>query len=231
MSELIAVSLMGFLSSAHCVGMCGGFAAAIGASDRAIMPVLARQLVYNLGRVFTYAFLGACGGFAGLYLSRFNSALITVQQLFSGAAGVTMLLVGVSLLGLRAVPRARLERLTSLFAPLFSHFLNARGGFFLAGLANGFLPCGLVYAFLALAVATGSVAEGMLTMTFFGAGTVPAMVLIGLGSALLNRTVRLRVMRLAACFIIIAGAVTITRAFPAKDNCHPKAQVSVAVRG
>jgi uncharacterized protein len=50
------------------------------------------------------------------------------------------------------------------------------------GLANGLLPCGLVYAALGLAVATGSAAVGALTMTVFGLGTVPALAAFGLGA-------------------------------------------------
>ncbi len=165
----------------------------------------------------------ACGGFAGLYLSRFNTQLVSAQQVFSVLAGVIMLAVGLSVLGLLRLPRAVSGGVSNLFAPLYRHFLNARstGGFFLAGIANGFLPCGLVYAFLAMAVTKESVSLGMLVMLCFGAGTVPVMVLIGCGSKLLSRTTRLRVYRVAACFVILAGIRTIVRGIPSGDApCH-----------
>ena len=223
MGELITVFVAGLLSSAHCIGMCGGFAAAIGATDQPMLPLVGRQLIYSAGRLTTYAFLGACGGFAGLYLSRFNTQLVSAQQVFSVLAGVIMLAVGLSVLGLLRLPRAVSGGVSSLFAPLYRHFLNARstGGFFLAGIANGFLPCGLVYAFLAMAVTKESVSLGMLVMLCFGAGTVPVMVLIGCGSKLLSRTTRLRVYRVAACFVILAGIRTIVRGIPSGDApCH-----------
>ena len=98
----------------------------------------------------------------------------------------------------------------------FLQLLSTRGGigYFVAGVANGFLPCGLVYAFLAMAVATQDVGRGAVVMIAFGLGTVPAMMAIGCGATLLSHTARLRVYRLAAVFVVIAGAATIYRAFP-----------------
>ncbi len=214
MTELVSVFVIGLLGSAHCVGMCGGFAAALGARNQPLTLTVGRQIVYSLGRIFTYAFLGVVGGFAGLYLSRFNWALVGAQQLFSILAGAIMLLIGVSALGLVRFRRFEGSALWSLVTPLFGHFLSARSwpGFFLAGLANGFLPCGLVYAFLALAVAGGDVVNGLLLMCAFGAGTVPAMVGVGCGAAFLGNVWRGRIYRAAACFVIVAGLVTIWRA-------------------
>lgn len=232
MTELVTVFTLGLLSSAHCIGMCGGFAAAIGATKQPIWPNLSRQLVYSAGRIFTYSFLGACGGFAGLYLSRFESQLLTAQQVFSILAGVVMILVGASSLGLFGRKSRGAGSLTSLFAPLFRHFLNARGlgGFFLAGVANGFLPCGLVLAFLALALASGGVAQGALIMIAFGLGTVPAMVAIGCGANLMSHAVRAQVFRLAASLVIISGALTIHRGWspPAEDCCAEEIPVAMA---
>jgi hypothetical protein len=213
--------MLALLSSAHCVGMCGGFAAAIGASKLRAGPSLIRQIVYSAGRVFTYSFLGALGGYAGLYLSRYDTALVRTQQVFSLLAGVMMVLIGAWTLGLFRLRVFRSGAFASLLAPLLGHFLHSRGrsGYFLAGLANGFLPCGLVYAFLATAVATGDVVRGMLVMAVFGAGTVPAMVITGCGSSLLSHSVRTHVYRLAAVFILLAGVMTIKRGIPSGQPC------------
>lgn len=222
MIEAGAIVAASFLGSAHCIGMCGGLAAAVGATQRKFWPVLARQLVYTLGRVFTYAFLGAAGGLAGQSLGRYDTTLVTMQQVFSILAGIVMLYVGLSTLGL--IPKragSRLGILSEAWASLFKHFLNVRGnvGFFLAGLATGFLPCGLVYAFLAMAVATTNALQGMLLMAAFGLGTAPAMIAVGCGSAILSRTARIRVLRIAACAIIVMGVASIYRAIPREGNC------------
>lgn len=61
--ELSLIFLSGLLGSAHCIGMCGGFALSIGVGSKSWKNNLARQTVYTLGRAFTYAFLGALVGF------------------------------------------------------------------------------------------------------------------------------------------------------------------------
>ncbi len=223
-ANLLAVFAGGVLGSAHCVGMCGGFAAAIGATHRPFWPTFGRQIVYSLGRICTYGFLGAAGGSAGLYLSRFKTPLIGAQQAFSILAGVIMLYVGLSVLGLIRFRRRRAPAATGLLPSLFTHFLNAKGpgSVFTAGLATGFLPCGLVYSFLAMAAATGDLVQGGLLMICFGLGTTPAMVLIGCGSRLLTHTARAKIYRVAAVIVVVLGVVTIARAIPAQqgDCCH-----------
>lgn len=218
MVEPAAAFVLAFIGSAHCIGMCGGFAAAIGATRERFTPLLLRQLTYSAGRVFTYAFMGACAGYVGLYFSRFDTGgLVTAQQVFSILAGVTMIVVGAAVLGLfgRRKP-GKVGAIAALFAPMFRQLLGARGGvgYFIAGVANGFLPCGFVYAFLAMAVATQDVVQGLAIMVAFGLGTVPAMLAIGCGATLLSHTARLRVYRVAAVFIVIAGGATLYRAFP-----------------
>jgi sulfite exporter TauE/SafE len=211
----------GLLGSAHCIGMCGPIAAALGTIDVPLRPLVVRHLAYNLGRVFTYAFMGAMAGAAGLWLSQYRLPMIAAQQLFAVVAGVIMLAVGLSVLGLIRLPRT--WAVPEIFAPLYRGLLNARsvGGFFLAGLANGFLPCGLVYSFVALAAAGGSVAAGWLLMAAFGLGTLPAMLAVGCGSRLLTHAARLRVYRVAAVLIVLLGGVTVARAFTAPAGaCH-----------
>jgi len=118
---------------------------------------------------------------------------------------------------------------------LFRQFLMGRGRWpvFVAGLATGFLPCGLVYAFLAAAVATGNVLKGMLVMACFGLGTVPAMAAIGCGSRVLSLRLRQHVFRLAACFVVLLGGATIYRAVATMGgrSCHEGSAVSAGSLG
>lgn len=231
MNELFSTFILGLLSSAHCLGMCGGFVVTIGAARQPIGPLVARQLVYSSGRITTYAFMGAVAGFSGLYLSRFDSTLVTVQQVFSIVAGVMMVAIGASVLGLFRLPGLKSLGVGSLFAPLFQQLLSAKGthGFFLAGIANGFLPCGLVYAFVAKAVASGSMVNGLSLMIAFGLGTVPAMVAMGCSGQLISHTARRRVLQIAACLVVAVGAITIVRAIPSATPCERCADVGDAV--
>lgn len=223
-AESLAITAGGFLGSAHCIGMCGGFACAVGAGRARFWPLFARQLLYNTGRVFTYAFLGALAGSTGLYLSRFQLGPVNPQQAFSLLAGAIMIFIGLATFGLVRMPPAWSAATSRLFAPLFAYFLNARGwfGYFLAGMANGFLPCGLVYAFLAMAAAAQDGPHGALVMILFGLGTMPVMLAIGCGARMMTRSVRMRVYRVAAAFVVVLGSVTLYRGWPSDGTtcCH-----------
>ncbi len=223
----LAFFLGGFLGSAHCIGMCGGFALAIGATRTRLIPAIIAQLIYSTGRIFTYTFLGASAGAVGLALSQFTGALTMLQQTMSVVAGIFMLVIGISTLtgfGLESMHRRfpwMTTHVTRLFSATMQHFTHRPGrwSFFLAGLFTGFLPCGLVYAFLALAMAAGNPLESMLAMAIFGVGTIPAMVALGCGSSLMSHLTRVRIHRLAACFVVLLGFATIARGLPFVP-CH-----------
>jgi len=72
------------------------------------------------------------------------------------------------------------------------------------GVVNGLLPCGLVYATLAIPVAIGRPVEGALAMAVFGLGTTPLLSAVALG---LRRAVArdIRVRRLVAAAVLAAS--------------------------
>lgn len=231
----IAMLLGGFFGSGHCVGMCGGFALSIGALRPRLAQALPLQLVYTAGRIITYAFIGALAGAAGAALGR-SLPLAAAQRVVALVSGAAMLAVGLSALGVLRSTRAG-AWLGALFAPLFRHHLNARSlrGALLAGVFTGFLPCGLVYAFAALAMTSGEALRGLIGMACFGLGTAPAMIALGCGAAWLGASVRSHAHRLAACFVILLGVATLWRALPgapcphadapagsALPDCHPR---------
>jgi len=80
---------------------------------------------------------------------------------------------------------------------------------FVGGLFWGWLPCGLVYSALLAAVVAGSAMQGAAVMLAFGAGTVPAMLGVGLlGSRLPQPTgvfARLTGSVIVACGLWIAA--------------------------
>ena len=103
MIELPLVFLGGLLGSAHCVGMCGGFAVSIGMGSRGFAGNLRRQLVYTAGRIFTYSFFGVVAGYAGFWIAGRASLWINAQAVLCVIAGV--LLTAQGLLALGVVPR------------------------------------------------------------------------------------------------------------------------------
>src|SRR5438067_1466686 len=97
--ELLLIFVGGLLGSAHCVGMCGGFALSIGAASNRWLANLSRQLVYGAGRIATYTTAGAIAAFAGLRISHAFSSMVPVQAILALLAGALLVVQGLSAAG------------------------------------------------------------------------------------------------------------------------------------
>jgi sulfite exporter TauE/SafE len=216
MIELLLIFLGGLLGSAHCVGMCGGFAVTIGVGARDFGSNVMRQLTYTLGRVITYSFFGVVAGYSGFWLSRRVGTFVNVQACLSLLAGTLLVVQGMR--GLHLWPRpfhhaAGSAGTVCLAGTFVGPFLAAPGwsSILIAGILTGFLPCGLVYGFLSLASSSASVLHGLLTMCVFGAGTAPIMILTGAGSSLLPLSARRQLLRLSAICVMVTGVISFAR--------------------
>lgn len=189
---------LGFVGSIHCIGMCGPIAISLpGTAHYFNMQYALNRVLYNLGRIITYAVLGAVMGAVGHAI-----ILAGYQQSLSITLGAVLLL---SLALPARWSRRFTGRLTFFSSHIQSRFralFRQRGGgaFLLIGLLNGLLPCGMVYVALAGASATGGATAGLTYMVFFGLGTVPALLTI----ALMGRLLRLRFGRLMPRMIPVA---------------------------
>lgn len=213
MTALPLIFIAGVLGSSHCIGMCGPFALAIGTDATSLKTNLARQLLYTLGRVFTYSVLGAVAGFGGLYLQRTVPALVNMAAILAVVAGMFLLYQG--LLAARVIRRntPNATGFPCLAGDFFGSFLKSPSlaNVFLAGLFTGMLPCGLVYGFVALAASSGDMFMGALLMAVFGTGTAPIMILTGCGGSLLSLAARKQLFRVAAWCVVLTGLVSIAR--------------------
>jgi sulfite exporter TauE/SafE len=203
----------GILGSGHCVGMCGGFALALGATRSRWAGSLARQLVYGLGRVFTYTVGGAVAGYWGWRLAASIPHLFNLQAVLSILAGLLLLIQGLIAAGVLRQPQLGSARYGCLLPGLFAALLRETRlhSVFLAGLVNGFLPCGLVYAYLALAAGSGDLLHGSAVMALFGLGTVPVLALVGSGGTLLGMKWRKRLLVLGAWCVVLTGVLSLAR--------------------
>jgi len=202
----------GMVGAAHCLGMCGPFALAIGAAASDWRTNLRRQLAYSAGRVFTYAVLGAAAGFAAERLAGSLPAWTNLPAALAIAAGLLLVWQGLVASGI-----VRKRGMTG-GAPCpgggaFRSLLTARGlaDVFVAGLFTGLLPCGLLYGMLAYAASRHDMLAGMAAMAAFGAGTIPAMVAAGLGGSALSAAGRQRMHAVAAWCLVATGIVSIVR--------------------
>lgn len=212
MTELVMIFVGGLLGAGHCVGMCGPIALSIGTPAPAWSLNLLRQLVYSAGRLFTYAVIGAVAGYAGMRLTSSVATLVNVQAVLAIVAGVLLIVQGMLAAGIVSIPVRR--NLPACLAPgLLGAFLRRPQlrAAFLAGMFTGFLPCGLLYAYVALAASAGSLVGGSARMAAFGLGTVPLLVAMGSSGSLLGVTARQRALRIAALFVIATGVVSILR--------------------
>jgi sulfite exporter TauE/SafE len=175
--EFSAIFGLGVVSSIHCVQMCGPIVLAysLGTKRR-----LASHLMYNAGRIFTYAALGALAGATSGLAARLAGMAHSLQVL----AGVAMLVAAAAIAGL--LPSTSL--ITIERPGVMTKFRRAAGRLILSpnklklGLLLGFMPCGLVYAALLKAAESGTAAGGALTMLAFGLGTAGTLATIGVVS-------------------------------------------------
>lgn len=191
----VAALLAGLAGSGHCLGMCGGISAALASGGRG--PAWRTALLLSSGRIASYALAGALAGAGGALLGR-GLDLLQLGQLLRLGFGLLLLAVGLTL-ALRWRGLLRIEalgaRLWARLNPALQGLLPPRGPgqALLAGALWGWLPCGLVYSMLTLALASGHPANGALVMAGFGLGTLPAVV--GAGSAAAGALRPLRLMR------------------------------------
>lgn len=215
MMELLLIFVGGVLGSSHCVGMCGGFALSLGAGAPHWLANLGKQITYSCGRIFTYGVAGGIFGYGGWRISRELPSIVQAQAVVSLVAGAFLIMQGLLAAGVVRWPRRGRPANPCLASGFLGPFLATPGwgNAFLAGVLTGFLPCGLVYAYLALATSAREVPAGAMRMAAFGLGTVPLMVLTGTGGSLLSLAARRQVYRAAAWCVVLTGALSVVRGF------------------
>ncbi|TCZ74859.1 sulfite exporter TauE/SafE family protein [Flaviaesturariibacter aridisoli] len=208
LTELLTSSfLIGAAGSLHCLGMCGPLALSLPLPGRTMGARLKGGLLYNGGRITTYALLGLVLGTVGEVLLRPEW-----QRGLSISAGALLLLYlfgGQKRLegaGAQAKPFLRLR---SLLSGLFQKHNYA--SVYSIGLLNGLLPCGTVYLALLTSFLTGGALKGGLFMAVFGMGTLPAMLLMVLWGAALGSSMRMRFRKAAPVVLGIMGVLLVLR--------------------
>lgn len=232
-ASLILIFAAGMAGSFHCVGMCGGFACALGRDPGGgRLATLVRHLLYNSGRLVSYAFLGALAGLLGAHILSADggSWAVAGQRGLAVVAGVLMMVMALQLLGVLQrlhIPAVATPGIGALRGVLQAPGAGAPLAF---GVFNGFLPCPLVYAFVALAAAAADPLRGALLMIVFGLGTFPAMLLTGGLGAWLRYGWRLRGVRIAGVFILVLGAITLARGLIDPDAHDGHGAVSIVTQ-
>jgi sulfite exporter TauE/SafE len=169
--------LAGLLGSLHCLGMCGGIATALAMQGNNRFPL--RFLAYHAGRILTYCLLGAL---LGLGSNNLQETLPQLGPAFRLFAALMLILMGLYVsqwwLGLTAIENVG-GKLWRKIQPLAGKALHQQNPFAMiaTGMLWGFLPCGLVYSTLSLALASADPLHAAITMLGFGLGTLPLLLL------------------------------------------------------
>jgi len=222
MPEILAVFLTGFLTSFHCIGMCGPLVLAYSlhlprpsadASGSYNLAPVVHHLAYHLGRMTTYGLLGGTAGWLAdrivalevIHTSRFGVSLV---------GGGAMIAMGLAIIGVLPFPERWISGgfvAQKLSRGLISKLITSSGvGKKIAlGLAMGFLPCMPLYAVIVRAMATASFWKGFTVMFVFGLGTMPTLLFLGVFASLAGMKTRIFSRWLMGLSIIFMGAILV----------------------
>jgi len=230
-----AAFMAGLLGGVHCAAMCGGIVGVLCSSGATgtQRPAVSRLLAYNCGRILSYVLAGSAVGALGQggLLLRGTPAL---QQGLLLLAGATLILLALYMAGVTALV-SRMEiagaALWRRLQPCSRWFLPADTPARALGLGMiwGWLPCGMVYAVLLTALASGNALHGALVMLAFGIGTLPNLLALGLAASRMRQWLGRRGVRVCAALVIggfgTYGMLHALQVHPAHDAgslCTPR---------
>ncbi len=210
MIEFWAAISLGLVSSLHCASMCGPIAFALPLDRSSWLAKTSGAIVYNGGRILTYATLGGLFGLLGkaFFTAGFQRALSIGVGVFFLIAVIVPVITKEGLF-LEKWGFQFIGKFKGIFQRQFKK-KNAQA-LLTIGLINGLLPCGMVYLGLAGSVATGNFSDGFLFMVFFGIGTLPMMLAASMLSDMLSVSVRSKMRKAVPYFIAVMGILFILR--------------------
>lgn len=219
---LVAIFLSSIVGSVHCLAMCGPLVGMTRGGWRL-------ALVHSLGRLTTYAALGAAAGLVGSGLD-LAGELGAVQRAATLVAGTVIVGWGLYQLAVaRGWIAVRAAAPSTAFTGAIVHIRTRRAvrRAWLVGVLTGLLPCGWLWAFVISAAGTGDAGHGALLMVAFWLGTVPAMVgLLSIAGPVIAH-VRRRLPAITAFVLIALGVGTLAlrwrdagTAQVAHPHCH-----------
>ncbi len=179
--------MIGVLTGAHCIGMCGG-----------IMLTQNNALLYNGARLVSYTIVGAVFGAAGTIISydtEFKSMLLTM-------CGLIVVFIGLMMWGVPFLRR---------ISPQLTKPCRFKGGPAIVGALTGLMPCGALTAMWMFAAASGSWTSGAASMLAFGLGTCVLMILFGTFGQFIPKKYNKYITRISTILIVTLGLLLMTK--------------------
>ncbi len=210
--EIIFISsfIYGISSSFHCITMCGPF---VGMLNLIGESKLVTNVVYNLGRFTSYTLIGFLMGFLGFSLNlsgevtRIRNISIILSTIFIVFTGIALIL------NKKLIPDSGANKIIKkIFFPFIEMMRKSTHTIlfsFVFGMFTGLLPCAVLYPAFAMALATGNPVLGGISMSSFFLGTLPGLLLFGLGFHKIKSYVLKDYASLVGIGIIIIGLTTV----------------------
>jgi uncharacterized protein len=207
--------ILGLVSSLHCVGMCVPIVLMLpyGQSNR--WQILKETLTYNTGRVSAYALQGLLFGFLGKGL-----ALAGFQQSLSVLFGLIFIVMALFSVNYVKISSRRYFQKIAFFQNfetkirrVFSRLIKNKNAFFLLGMLNGVLPCGIVWWAIAASMLTFNPIFSAQYMLLFGLGTMPLMLATVMASHYVNRSFVQKFRVFIPAYQLLLGAFFLWRAY------------------
>jgi len=214
--SLISMAFMtGLMGTGHCIGMCGGLVGALSLSEAGQKGGWLFHLLYNVGRITTYTFIGAVVGWLGSALAYTDQFKLLTRSLLL-ASDVFIILIGLGTAGLFAWLNATSFDFTGPTKAITAAVNSLRKlppgiAALPLGLLFGFIPCGYLYAVAITAAQSAEVTTGALMLLAFGLGTAPALLIFGSAAHWLSGRVRAWMLRTAGLLVAGMGVINLLK--------------------
>jgi len=202
--------LTGFLTSFHCVGMCGPLIVGYASQGaRSGQPAKYAHILYASGKTLSYTVIGGGLGALGSVVSFSKEIQIAVGL----ASGVFLILFGLHALHVfPSLKRFSLRTPKWMMRLLGKRLQQHRGHPLIIGMLNGLMViCGPLQAMYVMAAASGHPLDGALMLLAFGLGTLPLLMGFGYLLNIVSAHVAPRMLKASGCVVIILGAVMLNR--------------------
>lgn len=213
LTSYFSLFLFGLASATHCIGMCGSIQQLFLNMSHSPRESL---FIYNAGRISSYLMIALIVAFLATNVTYRTAEFIPWAMVLRIFAGMLLIYLGLQKLIKFKTPHT-MQKMGSRIWQTIRGWAKPimppkyRWQVFLIGCIWGWLPCGMVYAALTLALTTNSITGSVIGMACFAIGTLPAMIGIGLVGQSLQQQLKLQ--KILAVFLIVMGVYTVLSSF------------------
>ncbi len=251
-SSLPIFVLFGLLAGvSSCAALVGGIILSMSkqwselySNKQSLTQKLQPHLLFNFGRIISYAFFGAILGFVGQKLqisTNFTFALVIIVS-------ILMIILALQMLGVKALQRFQITT-PKFITKYVADESNFKGRYmpFIMGAFTFFLPCGFTITAQSIALISGSALQGSLIMLFFALGTFGPLLMIGFSSVKVSQKPHLsgKFLRIAGILVLFFAIFNINSQLntaglasfnnikinPSKTNNNPEKNLAPIVNG